>query len=87
VKEIEWAPRAARTMFDIFDYLSASTSEESAVRTVDAIYAAVDLLEDNPRLGRASEAQSRRELVVGDHIVMYQAKRGSIRVMKVEHGR
>jgi plasmid stabilization system protein ParE len=74
-------------MFDIFDYLSAVASEDTAIRTMDSIYAAVELLKDNPRLGRASESQSRRELVVGDHIVTYQNRRGSIRVLRVEHGR
>jgi plasmid stabilization system protein ParE len=74
-------------MFDIFDYLSGVASEDTAIRTIDSIYAAVELLRDNPRLGRASEAQSRRELVVGDHIVTYQNKRGTIRLLKVEHGR
>jgi hypothetical protein len=47
-------------MFDLFDFLSSTASEETA-RMVNRIYAAVGLLRENPHLGRASESRARRD--------------------------
>jgi plasmid stabilization system protein ParE len=74
-------------MFDLFDHLCGVASEETAFRVVDRIYAAIDLLRENPRLGRPAEGKLRRELVVEDHIITYQVKSASVRVLRVEHVR
>jgi plasmid stabilization system protein ParE len=87
VTDIEWSPRAARAMFGLYEYLAGVSTEERALQAVDRIYAAVDLLKENPRMGRASEVQSRRELVIDDYVLTYQVKRGAIRVLRVERGR
>jgi plasmid stabilization system protein ParE len=74
-------------MFDLAEYLEGVASKEVALRIVGHIYDSVNLLEDQPFLGRPAEMRGRREFVVGEHVVTYQVKRGAVRVLKVEHGR
>ena len=86
MRNIEWSPRAARVMFDLYDGLVAAASHDIAIGVIDRINATVGLLRVHPYLGRAAEIKDRREMVIDEYVVTYQVKRSSVRVLKVEHG-
>jgi plasmid stabilization system protein ParE len=85
VKPVDWSPRAVRALFDVYDYIAADSSE-AAARVVDRIRAAVHLLRGQPMLGRVSAMRNRRELVVDQYVITYQAKRDRIQILTLEHG-
>jgi plasmid stabilization system protein ParE len=82
---IEWSPHALRTLFDVYDYIAADSSE-AAARVVDRIRSAVRLLGSQPQLGRASRMRNRRELVVDQYVITYQIRRNRIWIVSLEHG-
>jgi toxin ParE1/3/4 len=68
---IELAPEVAEDFDRILDHL-ASHEVENARQRIDAIIAAIEVLAQNPLIGRRI-ANSKRELVIGRHSHGYVA--------------
>jgi plasmid stabilization system protein ParE len=82
----EWTARAWRQLREIGRYIAADAGDETAWRVVSRMVATVDLLEANPYLGRQAEYCGRRELVLGQYIVLYSVHRSGVKVVAVTHG-
>ena len=54
-----WSRRAARELYAVYEYI-ATDNEPAATRVVDRIRQAVNLLVDQPELGRTSRLVGRR---------------------------
>lgn len=82
---VRWSERALRDMADIFDYIAAD-NQQAALSVSDGIFEAAERLALMPRLGRASELRRRRELIVGQYIVLYAIHRDEVLIQTVRHG-
>lgn len=77
--------RALRQLAAIYDYI-ALDSVDAAERVVDRLLHAVELLQQNPHMGRESELRRRRELVVDNHVLIYSVQREGVFVHSILHG-
>ena len=82
----EWTARAYRQLRDIERHIAADSGEQVAWRVVSRMLEIVDLLEVNPYLGRQAEYRGRRELVVGQYVVLYSVHRTGLKIVAVAHG-
>ena len=80
-----WSRRAARELYAVYEYI-ATDNQTAAARVVDRIRQAVNLLADQPELGRASRLVGRREFAVGSYVVTYRVKRDLVLILELEHG-
>ena len=77
--------RALRQLEAAYNYI-ARDNEKAAVRVVERILNAVDLLQKNPYMGRESELRRRRELVVDQYVLIYSVHRDGVLVHSLTHG-
>ena len=78
--------QAEQDLLDIWAYI-ASANVPAADRLFDAIEAACAMLTDFPRLGPAfSPSPALRYLSVGRYLVLYQALKGAVKIVRVVHG-
>jgi plasmid stabilization system protein ParE len=82
----EWTARAFRDLRGIEAYIAAEYSPEAAWAVLTRILETVDLLETNSYLGRQAERRGRRELVVGQYVIVYSIHRSGVKVVAVTHG-
>lgn len=85
--KVRWTRPALRHLEEIGDYV-AHDNPAAADRLVNRILDQVELLEDQPSIGRAGRLVGTRELVVTDtpFIVPYRVRDGQIEVLAVFHG-
>ncbi len=83
-----WSRRAIRHLVALRSRI-AKGSEQSAATVADRIVQAVDLLVDQPHLGRPGRIHGTRELVVPNtpYIVPYRVRSGAVELLAVFHGR
>ena len=82
---VRWSDRALRDLAEIFDYIAAD-NQQAALAVGDRIFEAAERLAVMPRLGRASELRRRRELMVGQYIILYAIHRDEVLIQTVRHG-
>jgi toxin ParE1/3/4 len=79
-----WSRRAARELYAVYEYI-ATDNETAATRVVDRIRQAINLLANQPELGRASRLVGRREFI-SSYVVTYRVKRDLVLILELEHG-
>ncbi|MDB5971625.1 MAG: type toxin-antitoxin system RelE/ParE family toxin [Hydrocarboniphaga sp.] len=86
--QVKWLKRALQNLKEEADYI-ARDNPQAAVRIVVEIEDAVNLLADNPSLGRVGRLPGTRELVVADtpYLVPYRVRGTRIDILRVFHGR
>jgi toxin ParE1/3/4 len=80
---------ARRDFRDILSYGRQRHGPEQEVRYVEAIDRALLLLGENPLLGRARDdlRPGLRGLPVEQHLIVYEVRRGVVRVLRILHQR
>ncbi|MGA7297991.1 MAG: type II toxin-antitoxin system RelE/ParE family toxin [Rhodanobacteraceae bacterium] len=83
---IEWLRKAAANLDAEASYI-ASDNPQAAARSVSRILAAVELLAQQPDLGRPGRIHGTRELIVSGspYIVPYRVKNGCVQILRVFH--
>ena len=85
--KIKWTTGASQNLHQIEEYI-AQDNAEAAIDIVLKIIKSVELLVDNPSMGRIGRLFNTRELVIGGtpFIVPYRIKSGQIEILRVLHG-
>ncbi len=83
---INWTVGASQNLQQIADYI-AQDKPDAALNTVLSIVEVVELLVQNPALGRAGRVVGIRELIISDvsYIVPYRIKNDCIEILRVLH--
>lgn len=83
---IYWTKRAEQDADEITDYI-ARDNPRAAVEVRDEIERRVDLLGDQPHLGRSGRRAGTRELVIPGlpYIVAYRTRSETIEILRVLH--
>lgn len=84
---IQWTKKAERNLEQVEEYI-AEDNPQAAINTVRKILKAVELLAQQPALGRMGRVIDTRELIISDtpYIVPYRVKNGRIQILRVLHG-
>ena len=85
--EVTWARPAAHDLVEVFVHIRKE-NPRAAQDVADRILTLVNLLRDQPAMGRPGRLATTRELVVTGtpYIVVYVVKNGAIGVARVIHG-
>jgi len=85
---IEWTEQASRQLDQIYEYITASKSEEVAVRIATQIVSRVEQLANFPLSGRPGRVRNTRELVISKtpYIAVYTIDDARIVVLAIYHG-
>jgi toxin ParE1/3/4 len=85
--QIQWTKGANRNLKQVEEYI-AQDNPRAAVNTVLKIIKSVELLVDQPAMGRVGRIVDTRELIVSGtpYIVPYRVKKGKIQILRVLHG-
>jgi len=88
--EIIWSSTAKRRAEEIVDYIS-DDNLDAALELIEDIQHQVQLLKDNPKIGRVAPVlgdESVRELVVHkNYIVVYELASSYISILTIRHSR
>jgi toxin ParE1/3/4 len=84
---VTWHRRARQDLRHIRTWIAENNSQ-AAQRVAQRILQAVDLLADQPGIGRVGRAPDTRELVITGtpYIAAYRVMEGTIVVLRVLHG-
>lgn len=85
-RHIQWTTRAVRRLDLVGEYI-ARDNPDAAARVVARLVSAVDLLAEQPALGRVGRIKGTRELVFADipYIIPYRVTRTAVQVLTVMH--
>ncbi len=85
--QIKWTRGASRNLKEVEEYI-AQDNPRAAEKTVLKILKSVELLADQPAMGRVGRTVDTRELVVSGtpYIVPYRVKEGHIQILRIFHG-
>jgi toxin ParE1/3/4 len=80
--------RARRDLAEIWAYI-ADDSSDQADRFLESIVARLRILAQNPQIGRSRTElhPDLRSFPVREYLILYQARKGGIAVVRVVHGR
>jgi toxin ParE1/3/4 len=83
---VRWL-RAALANLDAEAEYIAEDNPAAARRVVQKILRAVDLLKQNPAMGRAGRVAGTRELVVAEtpYIIPYRVRRDAVEILRIFH--
>ncbi|MEA3277587.1 MAG: type II toxin-antitoxin system RelE/ParE family toxin [Pseudomonadota bacterium] len=84
--KVVWSPEARQDLREIYSYLAAENPY--AARTLQQrLKQAVQLLRENPHIGRPGRVADTRELVISgtSYIVPYQIKEKRLELLRVYH--
>jgi len=84
--KIKWLKFARDDLYSVEQYISRQ-NPSAAVKQVLKVIACLELLRENPALGRPGRIPGTRELIVADtpFIVPYRKKGNSIEILRVFH--
>ncbi|MCK5058768.1 MAG: type II toxin-antitoxin system RelE/ParE family toxin [Candidatus Aminicenantes bacterium] len=84
---IRWLKKAATDLEDLYEYI-ASGNPNAAGKEVEKVVEYVELLRDNPAMGRAGRVPHTRELVIPGtpYITAYRIKNNVLEILRVIHG-
>jgi len=85
--KIEWGPKAAADLMELFEYIAADNIE-AANRVREQIFNQTDMLADFSQMGRLGRVRGTRELVIKGtpYIVGYRAAGNVVIILRVLHG-
>lgn len=85
--KIVWSKRGIRNLIALRHYI-ASDSDQNAAIVAKRLLAAVDLLKEQPQMGRPGRILGTRELVVPDtpFVVPYRVRGERLELIAVYHG-
>jgi plasmid stabilization system protein ParE len=85
---IVWAKRAVRDLRAAYEYWMKEKSEDAADLMVERIFSTVELLEQNPELGRSGRVPSTQELILKPlpFLLAYRARHNKIEILALLHG-
>ena len=83
---VRWLRIALANLDAEAEYI-AEDNPAAAARVVRRIFGAVDLLRNNPAMGRAGRVQGTRELVVDEtpYIIPYRVRGETVEILRVFH--
>ena len=83
-----WTRRATRHLRAAYDYWTRERSPEAAEIMLRRIFSEVELLTNNPELGRAGRVSGTRELVLSPmpFVLAYRIHKSRIEVLALLHG-
>jgi len=86
--KIVWSRRATRHLQAAYKYWAREKSASAADKMLERIFAAVELLEDHPELGRRGRISGTRELVLvpTPFLIAYRVRRNRIDILALLHG-
>jgi toxin ParE1/3/4 len=86
--KIVWTRRATRHLHAAYEYWRREKSEDAADLMLDRIFAAVELLERHPEMGRPGRIPNSRELVLHPlpFLLAYRVRRSKLEIAAVLHG-
>jgi toxin ParE1/3/4 len=84
---IQWTKGASRNLKQLEEYI-AQDNPRAAKETVLKILKSVELLAEQPAMGRVGRTVDTRELVVNGtpYIVPYRVDEGHIQILRIFHG-
>ena len=85
---IVWTRRATRHLQAAYEYWAHEKSAAAANTMLERIFAAVELLKNNPDLGRPGRVYGTRELVLipTPFLLAYRVRRGKVDILALLHG-
>jgi addiction module RelE/StbE family toxin len=85
-RRVRWTSRAVRRL-DLAGAYIARDNPEAAARVIARIVSGVDLLGDQPAIGRVGRIKGTRELVFADipYIVAYRVQSDTVEILTVMH--
>jgi toxin ParE1/3/4 len=85
--QIKWFGDAIADLVEIRNYI-ANDKPQTAKDVANRIRSSVDMLKDNPGMGRAGRVPNTKELVVDGlpYIVPYRVKGNVVQILRVLHG-
>ena len=82
--EIKWLKKALKNIEDIAEYI-ALDNIDYAKTEVAKIKHSINLLKENPSLGKSGRVTGTRELITGNYIIPYRVKGNEIQIIRVFH--
>lgn len=84
--KIKWTTGTSQNLHQIEKYIAQGNSD-AAIDIILKIIKSVELLVDNPAMGKVGRLFDTRELIIGGtpFIVVYRIKSGQIEVLRVLH--
>lgn len=86
--QVRWTPQALDDLEAICLFIARDTPQVAAV-FADRAFRATDRLADHPRLGRIMpelEIETIREIILGNHRIIYRIREEQVQVVTVHHG-
>jgi len=85
---IVWTKRATADLYSACLFWSEKSSAAAAETMLERIFAAVEMLELHPMLGRPGRVRGTRELVIlrTPFLVAYRVRAEAIEILAVQHG-
>jgi toxin ParE1/3/4 len=85
--KITWSRRAEHHLREAYQYWASEKSEAAADTMLDRIFAATELLERNPDIGRPGRIPATRELTLKPlpFLMAYRVRRGKIEILALLH--
>lgn len=86
--KIVWTRRATRHLQAAYNYWLAQSSEPAADQMLDRIFSVVELLQENPEMGRPGRIATTRELVLSPlpFLLAYRLRRNKVEILSLLHG-
>ncbi len=86
--KIVWTKRAEQHLHAAYRYWSSEKSEAAADLMMERILSTVELLDQNPEIGRPGRITATRELVLKPlpFVLAYRIRRGRIEIAALLHG-
>ena len=81
---VVWSVRALSDVAGVFAWLLPQS--EAAASHVDRLMAAGGNLGRDPMMGRPGHLTGRRELVVGQYVLLYRLRGDQVHIVTVDHG-
>lgn len=85
--QVKLLPAARSDLFDLWNFGIERFGEARADQFIFDLYAALDLLADNPEMAQRSDdiRHGTRRLVIGPYVALYLIEERAIKVVRVLH--
>lgn len=85
--KIYWLEKAAIDIEEAYEFILLD-NPQAAGNEVNKVLAAIELLSENPGMGKAGRVAKTRELVVAGtpYIVIYRVKGNRLEILRIFHG-
>ncbi|MGA8270125.1 MAG: type II toxin-antitoxin system RelE/ParE family toxin [Candidatus Sulfotelmatobacter sp.] len=85
---IVWTRRAARHLQAAYEYWARESSATAADKMLERVFSGVELLENQPEMGRPGRVPGTRELVLvpTPFLIAYRVRRDSVEIVAFLHG-